>query len=229
MAETGSLVTAFVVGLLGGVHCIGMCGGIVSTLTLSLPVQRKTSLGSLFGFQLAYNSGRILGYVCVGALLGALGGLLLESGHLGAGQRVLYGIAALFMILLGLYLGGWWPGLAKIERLGVPVWRLIKPIGRRFLPVRSHWQAIAVGFVWAWIPCGLLYSVLVLAVSVGSAWHGALLMLAFGLGTLPNMLGIGMLAGAAARVRDQAWLRRLAGVIVFAFGISALWQLFAAS
>ncbi len=228
MAETGSLVTAFVVGLLGGVHCIGMCGGIVGTLTLSLPAQRRTSLASLFGFQLAYNCGRILGYVVVGALFGALGALLLQSGYVGTGQRVLYAVAALFMILLGLYLGGWWPGFARIERIGMPVWRLIEPIGRRFLPVRRHWQAIAVGFFWAWIPCGLVYSVLVLAVSAGSAWHGALLMLAFGLGTLPNLLGIGVLAGAAARVRDQIWLRRLAGAVVFAFGISALWQLFAA-
>lgn len=226
MAETGALLTAFVVGLLGGVHCIGMCGGIVGTLTLSLPDHGKRSLSSLFGFQLAYNSGRILGYVCVGALLGALGGLLLQSGYFGVGQRVLYGIAALFMILLGLYLGGWWPGFARIERLGAPFWRRIEPIGRRFLPIRSHWQAIAVGFFWAWIPCGLVYSVLMLAVSVGSARHGALLMLAFGLGTLPNLLGIGMLAGAAARVRDQAWLRRVAGAVVFAFGVSALWQIF---
>ncbi len=101
MAETGSLVTAFVVGLLGGVHCIGMCGGIVGTLTLSLPAQRRTSLASLFGFQLAYNCGRILGYVVVGALFGALGALLLQSGYVGTGQRVLYAVAALFMILLG--------------------------------------------------------------------------------------------------------------------------------
>jgi hypothetical protein len=152
---------------------------------------------------------------------------MLQAVPLQQAQRVLYGMAAVFMIALGLYLGGWWRGLALLERIGTPLWRRLEPLGRRLVPVRSPWQALGVGLVWAWIPCGLVYSTLIWAVSAGSAGRGALLMLAFGLGTLPNLLGISLLAGAAARLGDQPWIRRGAGVMVLGFGLYALWQLLA--
>jgi len=223
---TGSLAAAFLVGLLGGVHCVGMCGGIVGTLTAGLPGDARTSLARVFPYQLAYNCGRIGGYAVAGALMGALGTLLIEVMPLQYAQRVLYALAAVFMVLLGLYLSGWWRGLAGVERVGAVLWRRIEPLGRRLLPVRSPVQAVGLGFVWAWIPCGLVYSVLIWSVSAGDALQGALLMLAFGVGTLPNLLSMGMLAGAAARFSDQAWIRQAAGVLVIGFGIYALWQLF---
>jgi sulfite exporter TauE/SafE len=91
--------------------------------------------------------------------------------------------------------------------------------------VRRIPDALLLGFLWAWIPCGLVYSVLITAVSTGSPIDGALLMLAFGAGTLPNLLGIGLLAGAAARLAERPWLRQGAGLLVIAFGVHALWQL----
>ena len=115
---------------------------------------------------------------------------------------------------------------ARLEGLGSGLWRRVEPLGRRLLPIRSLGQALGVGFVWAWIPCGLVYSVLIWALSAGSAAQGGLLMLAFGLGTLPTLLGLGMLAGAAARFAEQGWMRRLAGGLVLGFGLHALWQLF---
>jgi sulfite exporter TauE/SafE len=222
---TGSLAAAFLVGLLGGVHCVGMCGGIVGTLTAGLPGDVRSSLARVFPFQLAYNGGRIAGYTLAGAIMGALGPLLIEVMPLQYAQRVLYALAAVFMILLGLYLGGWWRGLAGVERLGAVLWRRVEPVGRHLFPIRSPVKAAALGFVWAWIPCGLVYSVLIWSVSAGSAVQGALLMLAFGLGTLPSLLTMGMLAGAAARFSGQAWVTRLAGGLVMGFGLYALWQL----
>ena len=100
-------------------------------------------------------------------------------------------------------------------------------MGRGLLPVRSPWQALGLGFVWAWIPCGLVYSVLISCVSAGSAARGATIMIAFGLGTLPTLLGISLLAGAAARLGESLWMRRAAGSLVLAFGLYALWQLIA--
>jgi sulfite exporter TauE/SafE len=223
----GSILTAFLVGLLGGVHCVGMCGGIVGTLTLSLPREARTSLWGLFPYQLAYNLGRVAGYAAAGALMGSLGTLLVQAAPFRCAQRGLYLVAALFMILLGLYLGGWWPALVRLEHAGGSLWRRIEPLGRRFLPVRTPWQAFALGLVWAWIPCGLVYSVLIWSIAAGSGPRGAALMLAFGLGTLPNLLTLGMLAGAAARLADRAWLRQAAGSLVIGFGLYALWQLFA--
>lgn len=228
MDTNGSLLTAFLVGLLGGVHCVGMCGGIVGALTMGLPGSVRGKLAAQMAFQLAYNAGRVAGYTLAGALMGALGTLMLRAVPLQQAQRVLFGLAALFMIALGLYLGGWWRGLVWLERAGAPLWRRLEPLGRRMLPVRSPWQALGLGLVWAWIPCGLVYSVLIWSVSAGSAGRGAALMFAFGVGTLPNLLGISLLAGAAARFGEQAWIRRGAGLLVLGFGGYALWQLFAA-
>lgn len=218
-------ITAFLVGLLSGVHCLGMCGGVVAMLTAGLPAQRRTSLAAALPLQLGYNLGRILGYGLAGALMGGLGAVAISFLPLHTSQRLLYGLAALFMLLLGLYLSGWWPVLTRLERLGARVWRHIEPVGRRLLPIRGFGQALGVGLVWAWLPCGLVYSVLVSAVASGSPLKGALLMLVFGLGTLPNLLGIGLLAGAAARLAEQAMVRRAAGLMVIGFGLYALWQL----
>ena len=224
---SGTLLTAWLVGLLGGVHCIGMCGGVVATLTAGLPREERAQIARQLPFQLAYNIGRIGSYTLAGALMGALGAVALELLPLHLAQRVLYGVAAAFMLALGLYLGGWWQGLTRVERLGALLWQRIEPLGRRFIPVRRWWQALAVGLVWGWLPCGLVYSVLIWSAGSGSALQGALLMLLFGLGTLPNLLGIGLLAGAAARLIEQRWLRQAAGALVIGFALYAFWQLLA--
>jgi sulfite exporter TauE/SafE len=226
MNVTGSLTTAFLVGLLGGVHCVGMCGGIVGTLAMGLPREVRGRIGRMLPYQLAYNGGRMAGYAVAGGLMGGLGTMIVQILPLQYAQRGLYVLAALFMILLGLYLGRWWLGLERLERVGATVWRRLEPMGRRLLPVRSPAQALGLGFVWAWIPCGLVYSVLIWSVASGSAVQGALVMLAFGFGTLPTLLGMGMLAGAAARFADQDWMRKLSGALVLGFGLYALWQVF---
>ncbi len=219
-----TFAAAFLVGLLGGVHCLGMCGGIVTSLTLGIDPQNRASGASLFLQQLGYNLGRLLGYGAAGALVGGFGQMLLGAAPLHHAQRLLYGIAALFMIALGAYLGGWWMGLRYLERGGERLWRRIEPLGRRLLPIRSLPQALALGFLWAWIPCGLVYSVLIWALSAGSAGAGALLLLSFGLGTLPNLLGMGLLVGAAAHWMHNPWTRRIAGGLVLSFGLYASWQ-----
>ena len=120
--EVGTLLGAFVVGLLGGVHCVGMCGGIVGALSLGLPEAQRSGAGAV-PFQLAYNLGRIASYTLAGALVGGLGVLLAGLMPVYLAQRVLQGVAALFMIALGLYLAGWWMGLRGVERAGGSIWR----------------------------------------------------------------------------------------------------------
>lgn len=218
-------LTAFLVGLLGGVHCLSMCGGLVGSLTMGLDRRIRGDPWLMLPYQLTYNLARVAGYATAGALFGGLGALLLQLDAFQIMQRVLYGAAGIVMVLLGLYLGGWWRLIALVERLGAVLWQRIEPLGRRFLPVRTLLQAAALGYLWAWIPCGLVYSVLITAVATGSVIEGALLMLAFGAGTLPNLLGIGLLAGAAARIAERVWVRQLAGLLVIGFGLHALWQL----
>jgi sulfite exporter TauE/SafE len=221
----GTYVTAFLVGLLGGVHCLTMCAGVVSSLTLGLDPRRRRDPWRLLPLQLGYNLGRVAGYVLAGALAGGLGAILLQLDSVQFVARVLYALAGVVMVLLGLYLGGWWRQLAQVERLGLLLWRRLQPLTRRWLPVRRLDQALAIGLIWAWVPCGLVYSVLITAVATGSPREGALVMLAFGAGTLPNLLGIGLLAGAAARLTEQRRWRQAAGVFIIGCGLYALWQL----
>ncbi len=220
------LMSAFAVGLLGGVHCVGMCGGIVSALSFGLPRESRIRLSAMAPFQLAYNLGRIFSYVLAGALMGSLGLLLAQALPLYLAQKALYILAGLFMIALGLYLGGWWFGLSRLEQVGGRIWRHLEPVGKRLMPVRNCRQAFVLGLVWGWIPCGLVYSVLVWTVSAGGVWQGAALMLAFGLGTLPNLLLMGLVAGGIVRWSRRAWVRQAAGAMVILFGLYSLWQAF---
>ncbi|MBK1724382.1 sulfite exporter TauE/SafE family protein [Thiocystis violacea] len=224
-SQAGVYLTALLVGLLGGVHCLTMCGGLVSSLTLGLDAEMRRDPWRMLPYQVIYNLGRIAGYLVAGALVGGLGAILLQLDSLQIMQRLLYALAGIMMVLLGLYLAGWWRLLAVVERQGLRLWRRLEPISRRFLPVRSWRQAAIIGFIWAWIPCGLVYSVLITAVATGNPVEGALVMLVFGLGTLPNLLGIALLAGAAARIAERAWARQAAGALVMGFGVYALWQL----
>lgn len=225
MTPSGAHLTAFLVGLLGGVHCLTMCGGLVSTLTIGLDPRVRDHPLRLWPYQLAYNVGRIGGYAIAGALFGGLGAILLQLDSIQVVGRILYGLAGVVMILLGLYLAGWWRAWGLTEHLGQGLWRRLQPLGRRLLPVRRVRDALMLGLLWSAIPCGLVYSVLITAVSTGSPWSGAAIMLSFGAGTLPNLLGIGMLAGAAARVAEKTWMRRLSGLVVVAFGVYTIWQL----
>ncbi|MCB1778037.1 MAG: sulfite exporter TauE/SafE family protein, partial [Candidatus Competibacteraceae bacterium] len=121
------LFPAFLIGLTGGVHCFGMCGGIVGALTLGLPPASGHRLLARLPYLLAYNLGRILSYVVAGALAGGIGtwtAHLLSIHHAQLGLQIL---AGLFMILLGLYLAGWWSALRGLEQAGGHLWRWIEP------------------------------------------------------------------------------------------------------
>jgi len=212
------------VGLLGGVHCVGMCGGIVAALSMGLPEQQRTGMAR-WKYLLAYNFARIGSYTLAGALFGGVGWLAAHWGDLYQLQRGLQAVAALFMVALGLYLGGWWQGLARVERAGGRVWDKLEPLGRRFLPVKSPGQAFLLGLVWGWLPCGLVYSVLVWSVSMGNPLDGAALLFSFGLGTLPNLLAMGTAATwLSALVRDRR-TRQLAGLLIILFGLYSLSRL----
>jgi len=212
------LLSAFVVGLLGGVHCVGMCGGIVGALSFGLPPDRNLPI------LLAYNAGRISSYALAGALMGALGFYFSGLLPVQLAQRVLLTFAGLFLILMGLYLAGWWNALSRVERAGGLLWRRIEPLGRGLLPVRSVRHALLLGLLWGWLPCGLVYSALVWTVSAGGAVEGAMLMLAFGLGTLPNLLLMGVAAAQLTRWARQPLVRVLAGTLVILFGVLLLFD-----
>ncbi|MEN8638218.1 sulfite exporter TauE/SafE family protein [Pseudomonas sichuanensis] len=209
------LGSALVLGLLGGGHCLGMCGGLMGALTLAIPPQQRNRRLRLL---LAYNLGRILSYAAAGLLLG-LAGVALASSPLAVGLRV---VAALLLIAMGLYLAGWWSGLTRIEALGRGLWRHIQPLATRLLPVSSLPRALLLGALWGWLPCGLVYSTLLWAASQGDALYSGALMLAFGLGTWPVLLATGLAAERVGSVLRKRGVRMAGGLLVILFG---LWTL----
>ncbi len=216
-----TLAAAFMIGLLGSTHCIGMCGGIVGALTMGLSETTRQSWLKLLPYLLTYNIGRLFSYSLAGLLVGLLSGSV--SGFFQIGKFPVGGIVGgLFMVALGIYIAGWLQTMAPLERLGGHFWRLIEPVGRRFMPVKSPVQALGLGVFWGWLPCGLVYSTLALAATSGDAVQSALLMLAFGAGTLPVLLAMGGFAEKLQRFTRHKWIRYIAGVLLIAFGAMIL-------
>jgi hypothetical protein len=209
------LLSALILGLLGGGHCLGMCGGLMSALTLAIPAEHRAQR---FQLLLSYNLGRIFSYTIAGLLLGLAGWAVASS----PAAMLLRVVAALLLIAMGLYLAGWWSGLTRIEALGRGVWRHIQPLTRRFMPVTSLPRALLLGGLWGWLPCGLVYSTLLWAASQGDALDSAALMLAFGLGTLPVLLATGMAAERLTALLRKRGVRMAGGLLVILFG---LWTL----
>lgn len=231
MTMSISLFPVFLVGLLGSVHCAGMCGGIVGALSLAPPRARDNGIVITLrtvavvpaGVQAAaHNAGRIASYMVAGFLAGGLAQGASNLSALPALQGFAYVLANLLLVALGLQLMGAWAGIAQLERGGQLVWRHVRSLLVRIGPPDTPGWMFAAGALWGWLPCAMVYSVLVTAMLSGSAGSGALVMLAFGLGTLPMMVALG-LAGAHLR----GWLRLRAvrvacGATVLAFGLLGL-------
>ncbi len=212
----GLVAAAFAAGLLGSVHCASMCGGIAAALSAA-------SRGRPVPRQLAFNFGRIASYVGAGAAVGLFGNAAVLAGGWFNVQAVLFVAANVLMIFLGLYIAGWGGRLIKLEFAGRFLWKRIEPLRRRFFPIDSTPRALGAGAVWGWIPCGLVYGMLALAMSSGHALQGALVMAAFGAGTLPSMLTAGFAADRIFHLRKNAMVRRAAGLLIIglaAFGLA---------
>ena len=214
------IFAAFTTALLGGLHCAGMCGGFVGALQLKRPsgVSART-------LALGYHSGRITSYATAGALLGALGGAVYTRDVLPI-QVVLLVIGGLMLLALGVSLLGGNRWMRRLEGVGQGAWRVIGPLARRVYPPRTAGQAYVAGLAWGWIPCGMVYAVLPLALVAGGAWQGAVVMAAFGVGTLPSMTAVDIAAtrisGSGALAAGRGWLKLAAGAAVIAFGLSGL-------
>jgi sulfite exporter TauE/SafE len=229
--------SAFIVGLLGGVHCVAMCGGIVGALNLhgrhgdpvwlgpgGAAVAGGVGIATRVPIHLAYSAGRISSYGMAGAIAGSVGGTAALLEAVIPVQVALAVVANGLVVLLGLYLAGLGRAVAGLERWGAALWRRISQLGGRFLPVDTVPRALGIGAVWGWLPCGLVYSVLALALLSGSASRGALVMLAFGLGTVPNLLAAGLSVGVLRAALRRRAVRLAAGLAVVALGVFGAWR-----
>ncbi|HLW05307.1 MAG TPA: sulfite exporter TauE/SafE family protein [Azoarcus sp.] len=222
MPETG-YIAVFLIGLLGGTHCVAMCGGIVGALSVqTAPMPGKAR--RQWPLHLAYNLGRITTYTALGTVVGGIGSAGLLFDDLLPVQLTLYVAANIMLVLLGLYLTGMTRLLAPIERAGGVLWRRIQPLTARFLPARTVGRALPLGLLWGFLPCGLVYSVLTASLMTGSAVRGGTLMLVFGLGTLPNLMLAGMLFKRFRDFTHNTRVRFIAGMIVMGFGLFGLYH-----
>jgi sulfite exporter TauE/SafE len=212
-----SFVAAFAIGFMGSLHCIGMCGGISCALTTAVSPGPQTP-GRQLGYPLVYNLGRIGSYAVAGWAAGWLGYHFRDLLG-GQGPSLLRIFAGVMMILLGLYLSGWWHLLNQLERLGAQMWKRLAPWTRHCIPVDTPLKALVLGMLWGWLPCGLVYSALAWSVGAETPLHGALLMLYFGLGTLPAMIGMGVFSHLLNDIARSQGNRTVAALLLMAFGI----------
>lgn len=213
-----SLTAALGLGLAGSGHCLGMCGGVVAALSFAVPAEARVARWKL---NLGYNLGRIASYALMGGVAATLASQLPATG-----LPVARTIAGLLLIAMGLYLANWWRGLLWLERGGHWLWRRLKPVGDRCLPLDSFPKALGAGMVWGWLPCGLVYAALGYALVQDDFVRGAAVMLVFGLGTLPALWIGGMLAGrlkAALAMRKVRLALALAYIAFGAFTLAGAW------
>lgn len=207
-------------GLASGMHCVGMCGGVVTAFsTRRIALVRDPARQSVLPRQVSFNAGRIASYAVAGAVAGFLGGLGTAYGGFLDFQVALYVLANVMLVIVGLHLAGLGGPIARVEALGAPLWRRLAPHAARLLDAQALPRALLAGAVWGWLPCGLVYGALATAMLAGGAAGGALAMLAFGAGTLPWLLAVGV---GAARMRAhfaRARWRFAAGMLVLGFGV----------
>lgn len=210
-----TLVAAFLIGLLGSGHCLGMCGGIGSAIGLNQRDGRKWPLIA------SYNAGRVLTYTMLGLLAGLFGQqILAQFPDLVLPLRL---IAGALLIAMGLYISGWWMGLTYLERAGSVLWRWVQPLTKTLLPVTSIPQALVLGALWGLLPCGLVYSTLGLAAAVASPMGSALIMFLFALGTLPSMLLTGLLGQTIFTYMRRQQVRTVMALLVMGMGVLTWW------
>ena len=199
-----------------------MCGGIMGALSLSLPEQIRVRKAYLIIFVALLNIGRMVSYAIAGMLAGAFGVELLRALGLDNGHEILRLAGVIFMVAIGLYLAGWFPQLVMVEHIGKPIWRRLEPVARKMMPINSPLRALLYGMAWGWLPCGLVYMVLLMTVTSGSAVQGGMMMLAFGLGTLPSILSLGVMATWVRRFASSQSTRQIAGLIIIIMAIASL-------
>jgi len=205
-------------GAASGLHCVGMCGGIVTAFSTRQKINFLNEEKN-WERQLAFNAGRISSYAMAGAAAGALGSGALLARALPA-QTALLILANVVLILVGLQLAGKATALGRLEALGAPLWRRLQPAAARLVSGKGFSKIYAAGLLWGGLPCGLVYGALVLAAAASaSPLEGAVAMVAYGLGTLPWLIAAGL---AAARMRSwftRRAVRAAAGAAVLSFGL----------
>jgi sulfite exporter TauE/SafE len=229
MLPLSAVIGAWLAGTLGGVHCLAMCGGFMAAISArdgaaSDGIARLLPARAIVRQQLGYHAGRLATYMLLGAAFGAAGSVVLQGVDILPIQRALYVIANVFLLVLAWSLATCSAGAGWLQHAGARVFGMTLPMLRPLLQRRGPAGRIALGLVWGLVPCALVYSVLPLALFAGGVWQGAAIMLAFGLGTLPNLAATGLLLGRARSLLEHGAMRRATAVLLGVFAIIGIYR-----
>lgn len=219
MLDWPAISVAFFIGILGGGHCIGMCGGIMAALTMST---KADAYIKRFFLVVSYNVGRILSYLMIAFVFA----ILINSVENYFALQFMRILSSVLLIAMGFYLADWWRGLIYLEKGGQYLWRYIQPLGKKLMPVSNFPQALFLGALWGWLPCGLIYSALAFSAAAADVWNSVAIMLAFALGTLPAVMVSGLLAERLLAWINHKKIRSLFAVMIILFGIWTLYSSF---
>ena len=226
------LISAWVVGALGGFHCLAMCGGFLAATgardSSAVGTAPILPAATIVRREAAYHAGRVSTYTLLGAAFGTAGALALNAAVLAPLQRIFYIVANVFLVLLGLSLVAPSWQIPLLQSAGARMFAAVLPVFKPLLRKPGMTGRVVLGLLWGLVPCALVYSVLPLALFAGGPLQGAAVMLAFGVGTTPNLLALGMLVRRGRRLVDAGALRYAAAAVLIAFGLLGLWRVYAA-
>lgn len=215
-----TIIIAFNLGLVSTTHCIGMCGGILTALMFGSNDTEKINKPQRLKRSFIYNIGRITSYSLAGLTAGILGESFIGLSQSTNAHLFLQVIAAFVLIGLALNILGLSPLSKLTESIGMNLWKKIQPLFRHLYPINTHWRTFLFGMLWGWLPCGLVYSVLLLSLSTGTGLEGMLTMLFFGLGTLPGMLTTGYFSEFIQRLKTNVQFKWITAVLMILIAIS---------
>jgi len=208
-------LAAFSMGLFGSPHCLGMCGGIVTAFGLSM---QHVSESKKNGLILTYHLGRLISYSLLGLIESVIGVAIFQSIMSNSAPRIVLGAV---LVLIGLAMLGL-PLFNQLEKFGMRFWQSLAPIRKKVFPIDSFGKALFAGLLWGFLPCGLVYGALMMAIAGNNIATGAALMFVFGLGTMPMLIAtqktVGMLQSSIKRFR----LRQINGVIMMLSGLAVI-------
>lgn len=208
-------LAAFSMGLFGSPHCLGMCGGIVTAFGLSM---QHVSDSKKNGLILTYHLGRLISYALLGLIASLVGVAIFQSIMSNSAPRIVLGAV---LVLIGLAMLGL-PLFNELEKFGMRFWQSLAPLRKKVFPIDSFGKALFAGLLWGFLPCGLVYGALMMAIAGNNIATGAALMFVFGLGTMPMLIAtqktVGMLQSSIKNFR----LRQINGVIMMLSGLAVI-------
>ncbi len=208
-------LAAFSMGLFGSPHCLGMCGGIVTAFGLSM---QHVSDSKKNGLILTYHVGRLISYSLLGLIASVIGVAIFQSIMSNSAPRIVLGAV---LVLIGLAMFGL-PLFNQLEKVGMRFWQSLAPLRKKVFPIDSFGKALFAGLLWGFLPCGLVYGALMMAIAGNDIATGAALMFVFGLGTMPMLIAtqktVGMLQSSIKNFR----LRQINGVIMMLSGLAVI-------